>query len=85
MKVQRLRLVRSRSDKAVLVAATVGKLGNNSRAMLAPLSERPVVHLVWQNRVREMIMLKESGWRRVEECVDVANGLIRAVALLQID
>jgi hypothetical protein len=53
--------------------------------MLAPLSEGPVVHLVWQNRVREMVVLKESGWRRVEECVDVANGLIRAVALLQID
>lgn len=82
VQVQGLSLVRSRRNQAMLVATTVGKFGNNSRPILGPFSERPVVHLVWQNRVREMVLLKKRGWRRVEECVDVANGLVRAVALL---
>lgn len=61
------------------------ELRKDARAILVSLSERLVLHLVRQDRVGQMILLEEGRRRRVEEGVDVPNGPVRAVALLQID
>ena len=79
-------VVRSgRGDLCRAEADAVQKLGHDARAVLVPLSERLVVHLVGQHRVREVVLLQKSRRGRVEKRVDVPDRLVRAVSLLEIN
>ena len=67
---------------------TVGsqsELGNDACAILIPAAEWLVVHLVRLDRAREMILLKECRGRWIQQCIYMADGLVRARALLQVD
>jgi len=62
-----------------------GELGHDARPELVPAAQRLVVHLRRRHGVAEVVLVQEGRGGRVEERVDVADGLVRARPLLEVD